>query len=504
VKRAVLGALLLAAASCAPAPEPVVPPSTPDPQRAAPSAEADFRAEPPAPDPPVVFVPPRIEEAKLQNGLRILVVERRGLPVVAVNLAVDAGADQGPSGVGSFVGAMLMRGTKTRSAIALSDGLSALGADLDVESDFDSAQLYGKCLSDKLGQLLQIVADVAQNPAFSREELERERSRRLTTIGQRRDRPQTLLSETVAEVLYPSGHPYASPLIGTEALVKRISARDLEAFHRARFSPSRATLAFAGDIDKERAVAEATRAFGAWKARGTAPSVDRASAARAGAPKVVLVDRPGAPQSSVSVALVGVARRSPDFDAIVLMNALLGGQFSSRLNMNLREGHAYAYHAESSFDFRQGAGPFEAGGEILREKTGAAVGEILREIARMRTELVGDEELADAKAHMIQQLPARFETVSGTADRLAALAVYGLPLDEFATRPARWAKVTREDVRRVAERYLPAAGLHLVVVGDAEVVKPQLERLALGEVVVRAAPAPRDKQAASAKAPGSR
>ena len=174
------------------------------------------------------------------------------------------------------------------------------------------------------------------------------------------------------------------------------------------------------------------------------------------AARIVLIDRPGASQSNVAVALPGVPRTSKDFDAILMMNTILGGQFSSRLNMNLREKHAYTYGAGSCFDFRHGAGPFRAGGAIVRESTEPAIREMLTEIERMRTELVIDEELADAKANVIKQLPARFETAGATAATLASLAIYGLPLDEFATRPARLQKVTREDVKRVADVVPPA------------------------------------------------
>ncbi len=209
-------------------------------------------------------------------------------------------------------------------------------------------------------------------------------------------------------------------------------------------------------------------------------------AAHGGAPKIILVDRPGATQSSLSVVEVGVPRKTPDFDAITIMNAILGGQFS-RINMNLREAHAFTYGAGSNFDMRHGAGPFGAGGEIVREHTGEALVEILKEMSRMRDELVSEEELADAKAYLTKQLPARFETVSATASTLAVLAVYGLPLDEFATRPARWARITREDVQRAAKAHLVESAQHIVLVGDAKVVQAQLEALKLGNLVVRPA-----------------
>jgi zinc protease len=489
IKRALFVSCLVLA-GCESTPEPVAPPQ-PAPAPPPVAAPVDFRAKQPESGPPVVFVPPKIEEARLANGIRVLVVERRGLPIVAVNFAFDAGVDQAAPGVGTFTSSMLMRGTKTRSAIAISDQLTSMGASADASADYDAVQISGKCLSDKLGELLNIMADVTEHPAFSKDELERERSRRLTSISQQKDRPRTLLSNTVAELLYPAGHPYSSPLIGTEDAVKKITVKDLEAFHKARFAPDHLTVAFAGDIDKARAVADVEKALGKWTGKAAATLPDQGGAAHAGAPKILLVDRPGATQSSVSITTVGVARKTADFDALVIMNTILGGQFSSRLNMNLREAHAYTYGAFSSFDFRHGAGPFGAGAEIVREKTGPAIAEALGEIQRIQTDLVTEEELADAKAHLTKQLPARFETVSATAGSEASLAVYGLSLDEFATRPERWAKVTREDVRRVAQKYLTPSSLHIVLVGDAKVVKPELDALKLGEVAVRGATAVR-------------
>jgi len=233
-------------------------------------------------------------------------------------------------------------------------------------------------------------------------------------------------------------------------------------------------------------VAQVTRAFGSWKGQSPKAKVPAAPPEpKSDVPRVVLVDRPGATQSSVALTLVGVPRQNKDYDALLVMNTILGGAFSSRLNMNLREAHAYTYGAGSSFDFRHGPGPFRAGGAIVREKTGPAVTEILKELDRLRTDPVSDAELADAKAYLVRTLPARFETTGNTADTLASLAVYGLPLDEYATRPARFGKVTADDVKRVAATYLAPGAYHLVVVGDAKVVEAQLGEVGLGQVSVR-------------------
>jgi predicted Zn-dependent peptidase len=499
--------LLLALAGCAEMPPPVPPAPDPPPEGASspdnkvpaapPPEDPAFRKAPPPPSGEVAFLPPRIQEARLANGVRVLLVERHEMPIVAVNIVSDRGAEvQGTPGLAGMTAAMLLAGTKTRSALALSDELGAIGAAYGSFSDHDGIGVSGQALRDKVPELMTILADVVQNPAFDAAELERERSRRLTSIVQQNDMPGVLLGNAVSEKLYPAGHPYREPLIGTEASVKAIKPADLTRFHGASLRPDRTTVAIAGDIDKAGAMALVEKAFGGWKGKaGPAGKLNEPAAVGKGEKRLLVVDRPRAAQSLVAVTVVGVARKHPDYDALQLMNALLGGQFSSRLNMNLREKHAYTYGARSGFDMRHGAGPFTAGGAIMTQATAPAVKEIFAEIERMRREPPGAEELADAKAQLIRQLPARFETAGDTASTLAGLAIMDLPLDEFATRPARIAKVTAEDVRRVAEKYLRPDQMRVILVGDADAIEKELATLGIGEAEIRRAPKKAKKEA---------
>ncbi|WP_437877486.1 M16 family metallopeptidase [Sorangium sp. So ce513] len=499
----ILSVSLAAAALAACAPNPSTPPAakapapTAAPPPAAPPPEAPdaFRKSPPPPGSEVVFVPPRIEEAKLANGIRVLVVERHELPIVAVNVTTVRGADQAGPGVGAFAGAMLTQGTKTRGALQFSDALGKLGARFSSGVNFDGGGVQGQSLAPRFGEMLTLLGDAYMNPAFAPAEIERERSRRITRLAEMNDRPASLLSIAQDMTLYPEGHPYNAPLLGTEAALKKITAGALAKFHAAVFRPELTTVAIAGNITKADAVKEVERVFGAWKGPAGAPPVPAKAespaeppALAAGAPRVVIVDRPGLTQSTVTVTLPGVPRATKDYDALLVMNTLLGGQFSSRLNLNLREKHAYTYGARSGFDMRHGPGPFSAGGAVVREHTGPAVREILAEIDRMRKEPVTLEELEDAKANLIRQLPARFETAGATASTIAALAVYDLPLDEFATRPARIQRITPADVQRVAQKYLVPEQLRVVLVGDVGAVGAQLTALELGPVTVQKAP----------------
>ena len=430
-----------------------------------------------------MFSPPKIEEARLANGIRVLHAERRELPIVAVQVSADRGADQAGPGVASFAASMLLQGTKTRSAIAISDEIGRLGASAGAGADYDSVGVGARCLTPKLPELLALLADIVINPAFDPAEIKRERSRRLTSILQQNDRPAILLSNAVASALYPAGHPYSAPILGLEPDVTKVSAAELAAFHASNFRPDRVTIAVAGDINKDQAVEAIQRAFAAWQGKAQpAKEIGPPPAPDAMAARILLLDRPGATQSQVAIALPGVPRVTKDYDAILVMNTILGGQFTSRLNLNLREKHAYSYGVRSSFDMRRGPGPFVAGGAIAREATGPAVREMLVEMKRLKDELVTGEELDDARSNLILQLPARFETASETAATLAYLATYGLPLDEIATRPARLKAVTREEVTRAAEVYLKADIARIVIVGDAKIIKAQLDALGIGSV----------------------
>jgi predicted Zn-dependent peptidase len=487
-----LAALGLTTACGDATPQPQPPPApTPAPPVAPASTAAsiEFRKTPPPPGAEPPFVPPNIQEARLANGVRILLVERHDLPVVAVQIVMDRGAAQAASGVGAFVGGMLLAGTRSRPALKLSDELEQLGATYGAWVGYDGSIVQGECLRPKLSALMTIFGDVVQSPAFAKDELERERSRRLTALAQENDRPATLLSNTVAKLLYPAAHPYSTSLLGTEEALKKIGPLELARFHAVHFAPDVTTVAIAGDITKDAAVAEVERVLGKWKGKAKkAVAIGDPPPATGKEARIVLVDRPGATQSNVAVALPGVPRSNKDFDALLVMNTILGGQFSSRLNMNLREKHAMTYGARSGFDMRQGPGPFSAGGAIFRDKTDAAVREILSEMERMRSGLVTEEELTDAKSSLIKQLPARFETVGETASTLSGLAIYALPLDEFATRPTRIGRVTADDVRRVAETYLKPDRARVVVVGDAAGIKQGLSGLSLGEVEMKTPP----------------
>ena len=485
---------------CAAKPDPVVPPA-PDPPAPPPSfvapvgevakvtPDADFRKEAPPAGAPIAFVPPKIEEAKLKNGVRVLLVTRNDLPLVAVRIVAVGGGGDAPPGIAGFANALLLSGTKTRSAVEISDALGGMGAQFGVFADDDGSGMFLNVLSDKLGDALAIAGESLAGPTFPADELERERKRRLTSLAQVRDSAGRQLWAETLKVLYPSGHPYALPMLGTEAAVTRAKAAELAAFHARTFTPDHVTVSVVGDVKREALLPLLERTLGALKGHGgkarapvaPPPASDKAA-------KIVIVDRKGATQTNLQVALPGVPRSTPDFDALLVMNTIFGSGFSSRLNMNLREKHAYTYGARSGFDFRRGPGPFIAGGAIVREATAKATKEIFSEVDRIRQELVTDDELAFAKSSIIDKLPSLFETNGDTASALASLSLYGLPLDEYEKRAARIKAITKEEVLRVAKKYLDPKAMRVVMVGDHEKISAEVTALGLGKVELAAEP----------------
>lgn len=473
-------------------PLPVVPPAPLPGEAAAPQAretpDAPFREQMPKPDGSIAFTPPKIESFTLKSGLKVMFVERHDLPVVSVAVVEKGGAGdwREPPGVLAFVGAMLEQGTKTRTALQLSDEFEEIGAKHGAWVGWDSGGAQVQVLSQNLDRALTLLADVVTNPIFPDAEIERLRARRLAAIQMEKNSPRTIAQNALGPALYGRGHAYGNSLTGREADVKKITKDALLRGYKQEFATHNATIVAAGDVTKSDLQAKLEAAFGAWRAPGgAAPAAAGAPAAQAGAKRLVIVDRPNAPQSQVLVAETGIPMKAKDRDAVNVMNAILGGVFSSRINMNLREAHAYTYGAGSRFAMRHGAGPFSAGGAIFADKTSPAIGELFKEIGRITSSEVTTDELADAKEHIKLALPGRFETVGEVTDALEELAVYDLPLDEYATLSKRVDAVTAADVKKAAVAHLHPSTLRVVVVGDRKKLETGLEELKLGAPELR-------------------
>lgn len=483
----------LAIAACGPdAPPPAVPqppPVAPPPLPPAPpvvleTPDAPFRQQAPAPDGTVKFVAPKVSESKLKNGLRVLVVERHEVPVVAVRLVVAVGAGDVPDarpGVVSFMGAMLEQGTKKRNALQLSDDWEAIGAAHGSWFDWDSGGVSMKVLTDKLDAGLELLTDVAFGASFPDAEVERLKGRRIAAIVSEKNSPGVAAQNNVAAALFGRAHPYGHSMSGEEADAKKITRAEVEKLYQRMFVLSNSALVVAGDVTPATLLPKLEATFGTWKP--SAPAISKKgpkTPAKADVQKrIVVVNRPGA-QSQIQVIRPGAPHATKDRDAIVVMNAILGGMFSSRINLNLREKNAYTYGARSYFSMRHGAGPFVVGASVVADKTVPALKEVFTELEGLKKDGPTAEELSLAKESIRLAMPGRFEGVSDVASAVSDLVVYDLPLDEFEKRLARIEAITAADVKRVAGEWLDAKAMTVIVVGDRNKLASELDTLGLG------------------------
>ncbi len=462
---------------------PPPPPPTPTPPIAE-TPDAPFRQQAPATDGKVTFVAPKVTETKLKNGLRVLVVERHEVPVVAVRLVVAVGAGDVPDarpGLASFMGGMLEQGTKKRSALQLSDDFEAIGAAHGGWFDWDSGGVSIKVLTDKLDAGLELLADVALAPTFPDAEVDRLRARRIAAIQSEKSSPGAIVQHNVAASVFGRAHPYGHAMSGEEKDTKALTRAEVEGLYKRMFVLPNSALVVAGDVTPATLVPKLEATFGTWKNAGPAISKKGPKTpAKVDAQKrIVLVDRPGA-QSQIQIVRPGAPFSTKDRDAIVVMNAILGGMFSSRVNMNLREKNAYTYGARSYFAMRHGAGPFVCGASVVADKTVPAIKEVFVELEGLRKGGPTDEELGLAKESIRLAMPGRFESVSEVASAISDLLVYDLPLDEYEKRPARIEAITAADVKRVANDWLDSKAMTVVVVGDKAKLSPELDSLGLG------------------------
>jgi len=440
----------------------------------------------PEPGPPRPYHFPRFERRTLPNGLRLVVAPVHKLPVVTVAAVVQAGAAADPAGqegLASLAARALTEGAGALDAVALTRTVERLGAAVDAGADWDAAFVGMTALASRLTDAFRLFADVLVDPAFPTREVERLKQERIAEILQQRTEPRGLADEMFERFVYRAGSRYGRPEAGDERAVASLTRDDVARFHATRYVPGTATLIVAGDVTADEAERLARESLGGWT--GAAPETrpaDDAPAARER--RVHLVAKADAPQSELRVGHVGVSRRTDDYFAIVVMNAILGGLFNSRINMNLREAHAYTYGAGSAFDWRLGAGPFGVSSAVQSDVTAAALGEILKEIDRIRAESVLDSELSLATSYLDGVFPIRYETTAAIATALANLTIYGLPEDYFDTYRQRVRAVTADDVRDAARKYLRPDELQLVVVGDPAGVREQLESLGAGPVAV--------------------
>lgn len=444
------------------------------------------RSTPPAPGPLRPFDFPPITRLELSNGVPVFFAPSEGFGVVTMSAILDAGGvhdGSGRAGLATLTTSLLESGTADRSAVQIADEIERLGLQLGSAASWDAAHVELTGLTSTMTPGAAVVSDLIQRPSFPHAEVERIRNEQLAGIVQRRAEPRALANEMVGRFVFAESSPFSRPLGGSTDSVEGLTRSDVAAFHSSRYSASAASVIMAGDLGPDEALRLAEDAFGRWAGSRLEPVVPDA-APRFAETRVVLVDRPGAVQSEIRVGHPGVARDTPDFFPLVVMNAILGGAFSSRLNMNLRERHGFTYGVSSSFVMRRQPGPFLVSTAVQTEVTAAALTEVFAELGRIREAPVAQDELVDARSYLAGTFPLRLQTTDGLASRLAEIAVHRLPLDYFDGYRDRIIAVTAEEVLRAATDHLHPGAATVVVVGDASAIRAGVEALELGPVTV--------------------
>lgn len=441
---------------------------------------------PPAGEPtPVRF--PAIARTRLDNDLGVWTIKHTGVPVVSASLLVPHGTGRDPvtaHGLAGLTGDMLDEGAGTRSAIELAEAFGRLGTQLDIDVGPDTTVLSFSALARVFPAALTLMADAVMRPTMAADDFARVRELRVSRLRQLSRSAATMADRAYVSAVF-AGHPYGHGALGTTASLEALSVDDARRFWETTFGPAGATLVVCGDVDDAEVARAATAVFGAWS-QPPASVRDQAPPALVPDPRVILVSRPGSPQSELRIGHAGPARTTPDYHALVVLNAVVGGQFTSRINRRLREEKGITYGAHTSFDFRVLAGSFSCDSSVQADATGTAVADVLDEFAAARRESVVGDELAAAKASLTRGYVRNFETAGQLGRAAAQLATYGLPDDTFDRFVPRVEAVESPDVLAAAARVIRPDEATVVVVGDPDVCVRSLALL--GRPVVELKP----------------
>jgi zinc protease len=440
------------------------------------------RSVPPAPGRAKDVHFPEYFEHTLPNGLKVIVYEQKKLPTVSFHIVAHGGSvcDGATPGLASMAAELLTKGTPSRNATTIVEEVEYYGASLGSGAGWDSCSAGVSLLGRHLTPVVEVLADVVRHAAFPEEEVERLKNQRLASLMQRKANPASLAYDHFCAAVYGS-HPYAFPSDGVEESVAAMERDALAAFHRARFSPEHSFIVAVGDVSPEQTLEVAQRFFGDWLSCGE-PLPEPPPLQTPVSSRVLIVDRPGAVQSSIIAGHAGIARNNPDFIRVSLMNTIFGGYFGSRLNMNLREDKGYTYGAHSRFDARMQAGPFSASAEVRNEVTEAAVEEIRKEIIRLCEDSVPEQELTAVKNYITGNFPIQIETPAQVAQRIITIELYGLEKTYYNSYNSKVLAVTAEEIRQAARTYLQPDRLIIVAAGKASDLHASLTRFGVVEV----------------------
>lgn len=438
-----------------------------------------------APDPTIKI--PTWSKATLSNGARLYVVQRHTLPMIQFSINFVGGSNQlepaDKTGLGSITANMMSEGTTTRSGDEISNALQMLGTNVGFSIGGEGGSIGFLALKDKFEPVLAILADELLHPAFPQAALDRRKQVNIVNLRQALDRTSGIAGVVYPKLLYTLEHPYGRTM--SEETVNRITRDDVVAFHKSFYQPSRAFITVVGDITPAEAKTKLEKALAGWTGTAAPVSFTYPSPPALKPTTIYLVDKPGAAQSTFSIGLVGPSRDTPDYYALRVMNNLFGEQFQSRLNANIREAKGWSYGVGSAFSFGRGPGQIRAGGDIQTDKTDSALVEFVKEIRGVRGERqVTDDELRAAKASLIASLPEQLSSVFGIMQMVNVVYSNGLPEDYWSQYQAGVKAVTAADVQRVANKYLDADHLTILIVGDRAKIEAPIRATNIAPVVI--------------------
>lgn len=444
------------------------------------------RGKAPAPAAPRPLQVPAWTHQTLADGAQLVVSQKHDLPLVSFTINFVGGADQfepaGKTGLANMTAAMMSEGTTSRTGDQLSDDMELLGTSINVRVGGESGAISFLSTKAKFTQALSIMADMLEHPSFPDSALERLRARTIVGLVQAKDQPTSIANNVFGHVLYGADHPYGRFM--TEADAKAITRGDVVAFHDTYFQPGRAIITVVGDVDPAAVRAAVEKALSGWPAGGTVPSFDYPAVPAPRPTTIYLVDKPKAAQSVFAIGLPGPARDTPDYYAIQVMNTILGGLFQSRLNHDIREVKGYSYGVGSRFAYGKGPGSFYAGGSIVTAKTDSALIAFMAHLKGVQGGVpFTDDEMDQGRASLIQSLPQTFASVNATASAISGLYLQDLPQDYYQTFADRVNAVTKDDLTRVARKYIDLDHLNIVIVGDQSVIEQPLRATGIAPIV---------------------
>jgi zinc protease len=459
-------------------PTPPMPSAAAKGEREALNADEPWRNKQPRPGQAQPLQLPAGKRFTLANGLTLVHLAKPGLPLVSAELVVRAGQSANPPaqpGLSSFSAAMLLEGTRSRSSQQLANQVANLGATLTSGAGRDEAHIDLSSLKANFADGLALLADVALNPVFAPAEVERQKGARLAALAQQREQPEAVAALEGNRAVFGEGHPLALNSLGDEAAIQATDSAALQQFWRAHYRPDQAALVVVGDIDEASLRQLAERLFASWQRPAAGPAAAAPLAAHPSTARVVFIDKPGASQTALAVVSAAPRASAPDAAAMDVMNAALGGLFTSRINMQLREVKGYSYGMFSRFVLGRDSGQFIVRGSVRTDVTGPALTELFKQIDGMRARAMAADELRRARNSELLTLPGSFETNLGVVHTYAGVWASGLPADYITRLPARLAAVSAASAHRAAQAHVDPERLIAVAVGDKAQVLPQLQ-----------------------------